>query len=383
MIYNRTVRWMLLVALAAGCKFSGSTGTPSDGSDSELMIDAAIDAPPDAFDPLCFAGGTFYFCFPQMPSGDVTVPTSIDTMACTGTGLQILTIGTTSVCVLAGNTVTLDTDTFVTGTRPLVLVAVTSMTISASLDVASSLGNLGPGANATECNTAATMDGAMSLNGGGGGAGGTFGTIGGAGGTGAGGATAGGAALPVPAKSAVLHGGCPGGKGLPGPAAGLPSPGGPGGGAVMLVSRGTLTVSGTIDAAGGGAAGGTSGKGGGGGGGSGGMIVFHAGTLTITGSANINANGGGGGGGGGANDAGDPGGDPDAAMPTKVALGGQAQDKGRCRGGNGAAAATAATPGANGANGGGGGGGGVGLIRVLAPSNPTFPANTTSPTPVN
>ena len=368
----------LALLLAGGCGFSASLSTGDGSTGGEPIVP---DAPPDAFDARCFGGGTFYFCLDAVPTGDEPLDNDdpIDTTACTGSSRTVTMIGNTSVCLIAADTITLGTGVTVdvTGSRPLVLVGVTSITITGSIDASSYDNNVGPGGNAMACTTTG-IDGTTNGGGGGGGAGGTFGSLGGAGGAGTAGATDGGkpptAAIP---SSPDLRGGCRGGVGAGGT---TPVPGGGGGGALFLVSRGNITIDGILDVSGGGGEGGLAARGGGSGGGSGGMIVFHAETLNVNSSARIYANGGGGGGGAGTNDGGDDGADPLPPDITDPALGGQSIMAGRSRGGNGAAGTTGATAGMQGNNGGGGGGGGVGQIRVLR-GGMNFPNGTISPPP--
>ncbi|MBN1774190.1 MAG: hypothetical protein JXB32_23225, partial [Deltaproteobacteria bacterium] len=68
----------------------------------------------------------------------------------------------------------------------------------------------------------------------------------------------------------------------------------PGGGALQITTRGTLTVHGRIEAGGAGGAGGGE-EGGGGGGGSGGGVLLEADRLIVEAGALVAANGGGGG----------------------------------------------------------------------------------------
>ena len=374
------MRAAVALAALAACNFytnpGGSNGTGSDAAVTRdgKPIDAAIDAPPDAFDPKCFGSGGFYLCLASMPTGTMTLPDPIDTSQCTTSGGTEGMVGTTAACIFAAGTINIDS-TGVTGSLPLVIVAVDDINLNTSLDASSTTNPLdaGPGANFSGCST--TNGGTMNAGGGGGGAGGSFGGKGALGGTGINGGVAGGspqAAVtgPVP----VLRGGCPGGSGAQG--ANGPATGGPGGGAVYLVARGNLFINGILTASGGGGSGGNASKGGGGGGGSGGMIVLHAGHLIINGGAQIFANGGGGGGGAGNGTSGADG--NDSTQLAAPAQGGTNQGGGSCAGGNGAYGATAATT-VNGGNGGGGGGGGVGVVRVLAGG--TIPASQVSPPP--
>jgi hypothetical protein len=158
-----------------------------------------------------------------------------------------------------------------------------------------------------------------------------------------------------------LRGGCPGG--LQFDSAGQY---GAGGGAMQIVSRTVikLTGNGVLNMGGGGASGLAGGHGGGGGGGSGGGILLEAPTVTVSGStAGIAVNGGG----GGAECAAGQG--QDGKPSTAVALGGVCTGGLATNGGNGAAGSTFASHGVDfsvGSDSGvaGGGGGGLGYIRV-------------------
>ncbi|MBT8496521.1 MAG: hypothetical protein KJO07_25965 [Deltaproteobacteria bacterium] len=188
----------------------------------------------------------------------------------------------------------------VTGSRPLVLLAATSLSVAGVIDASADLEIPGPGGTVS-CIAGSGADGqtqsitgSVTVEGGSGGGGGGFG---GQGGTGAivnqsvgalpsaGGASDGGPQL------APLTGGCAGGAGGNGG-----GPGGGGGGAVQLSAVGAVTVTstGVIDTAGGGgqatppvadftAAGG-------GGGGSGGAILLEGTQVTVAGL--LAANGG-------------------------------------------------------------------------------------------
>jgi hypothetical protein len=374
---------LLILVLVGACGFSKSAGQPADDMP---MIDAAIIdemvLPPDMFDDKCFGSGMFYLCVTGgAPTGMTPLPDGgLDTGACTGTNREKVMMNGTMVCVVKGDTITLPAGdaTRASGGLPLVLVAVTSISITGTLDAYSIRGDNGPNSSPSQCSFAGT--GGDNGNGGGG-AGGSFGTKGGDGGNGNNAMNSKGlAAAALSAPSPILRGGCRGGTG--GSGGGVAGAAGPGGGAVYLVSRGTISVSGVIDASGGGGDGGHASKGGGGGGGSGGMIVFHAMTLTVAATAKINANGGAGGGGAGNNDDAAPGASPDQTTPLVPALGPTTTTMGRAPGGDGAGGPTGATAGTSGANGGGAGGGGFGQIRVLKGGNAaSFPVGTVSPIP--
>jgi hypothetical protein len=215
--------------------------------------------------------------------------------------------GADEACLIYGSSITVvaGATTTVTGGRPLVLVAATTITIAGTLDAGSGDGHDGPSSNPAACLAFPTAP-ETDAGGGGGGAGGSFAATGGDGGEGdtndsppntaAGGTHT--AAVGVPA---VIRGGCGGQRGGDqgggGGGAGDGGDGGRGGGGVWLVARGAVVVEagGAVSAAGAGGAGGEE-HAGGGGGGAGGMIRIGAPTVTIAGT--VAANGGGGGGGG-------------------------------------------------------------------------------------
>jgi hypothetical protein len=246
------------------------------------------------------------------------------------------------------------------GSRPLILVAVSTITVAATLDVASHRvsGQHGAGSPSPECTFGTLPPGGN----GGGGAGGSFGGRGGDGG----GATARGIAG-TPTVPTEIRGGCPGQRGASLGGVSV-SQFGAGGGAIYLIANESITITGTINASGAGAsATGFSGGGtglGGGGGGSGGMIGLDAAILDISGRVFANGGGGAGGTGGGGGNGGSFGQDPSA--PLVAAPGGIANNNAG-PGGAGAASTTLdGQVGFNGAGGGhGGGGGGAGVIRVF------------------
>ncbi|MBW2262228.1 MAG: hypothetical protein JRG91_09670 [Deltaproteobacteria bacterium] len=194
----------------------------------------------------------------------------------------------------------------------------------------------------------------------GGGGGGAFGGAGGTGGgnetslQGVGGTTYGTAEL-IP-----LLAGSGGGQG----AGGGSHWGGRSGGALMLVSGDTLTITGWVDASGCGGVGAGSNEGGGGGG-SGGGIILESPALVITGEVTVNGGGGGSGGGGG-DDGEDGHVGEDTAAAGGTATSGYACDAGDGNGGGGADGSDA--PGCDydtdGFYNAGGGGAGSGIIRL-------------------
>lgn len=366
------MRRVLLLLLIAGCEKNdplfceqnpGASGCPiTDGNNA--VVDAMLDSPVDV--QLCFGTAPFDVCLTAPPADAVTFPTTFDTDACAPTQYWASN-GQTDACFVVGTSITI-TNTTVTGSRPLVLVATGDITITGLVDAASHVNpaTTGPGIPASPCGTY-TSPGEMM--GAGGGAGASFapqGGPGGAGGAGNNGNAAAGVAyapfLTVP--PGTLRGGCSGQTGAVGQQPG--GLGGRGGGAVYIVS-GTqiaLGASSIVNVSGAGASA-ASKTGGGGGGGSGGMLLLHAPQFVIADGAKLVANGGGGSSGGNGNGAGTgaPGADPDPTNPTAPASGGTGSS-GAGNGGSGFAISVAVSGVAGAvAEGGGGGGGGGGYIQ--------------------
>jgi hypothetical protein len=313
--------------------------------DARVLVDAA---------PGCFGIGLVAICPTAPVTSPLTLPSSIDTAgpACLPyTGSQ-----PGELCVVAGTTITVDRIVLVRGSRPLVVLASDTITITATgtLDAASTRGGgRGAGSIASSCV-------AHPAQGDRGGPGGSFGGRGGFGGEGE---TAGREpSEPVP-QAGWLRGGCDGG-------ASMIAMGGAGGGAVYLVAGVQIRVSGTINASGAGGGAGTTNRGGAGGG-SGGMIGLDAPVIEVTGS--IFANGGG----GGASDT-DATAGQESLATAGVGRGGRANDGGGADGGDGAAGVIrSGRDGARGNDGGGGGGGGAGVIVVFPPR--LLPGNISPP----
>lgn len=321
--------------------------------------DAAIDG--------CYGTAPFTICFATPPSGSIEVwfSTVLNTTTGAVTGTQLSCTppmsGGDDYCVVAADTISVSAGLRAIGSKPLVLVAATSIRVLSQgrIDAGSYLSpieSVGAGANPAGCNAgtpAATTNGTS-----GGGAGGSFMGSGGTGGAG-GGDNGGPGGQPGTASATTpIHGGCRGqdGAGVDG------APGGSGGGAVFLIAGDTITVDGTIHAGGEAGGGGGSPASGGGGGGAGGMIGLDAPSIAVLGG--FDANGGGGGGGAGDDMPGSPGRD---GNPAPDAFGGGGYPG---LGGNGGAGSPRMAAGPGGAgeagsagNGGGGGGGGAGLIK--------------------
>jgi hypothetical protein len=340
-----------------------AASSPPDGS---KLPDGS---PPDART-FCYGAAPFSICFASAPTGaiDINAATVFDTVTGTASGITLTCVptlsGATGYCVLAANTISISANLRATGAKPLVLLAVDSITTTAAgtIDVSSHRGppeSLGAGGDpAVGCNAGTPPGTAVGTSGGG--AGGSFLGTGASGGIGGGGGGAGGTHGIAVATVTVVRGGCPGQDG----AGGGKGAHGHGGGAVFLIAGTSITVGGTINAGGEGGAGGTQMDSGGGGGGAGGMIGFDAASIMVTGT--LIANGGGGAEGSGSSSDGNPGGD---SVTVAAAPGGRNGTTNGGDGGNGSAGA-AAGPGATGSDGnpaggggGGGGGGGAGLIK--------------------
>jgi hypothetical protein len=349
-------------------------GTTGDGNGS-----AVPDAQPVAACGWTFAHTNFDPCMlATSPTPfDITTDTTIDPTATSarrttvvqGDGTTIVVFHVSELSVATVNTLTLNNGPNVAG---FVFAVEGNVTLSGNILVAAGTGD------PTHCATSTGADGVDSsqfvggAGGGGGGAGadsggdGTDGAGGGAGARGARGAKVSGASSLSP-----LRGGCAGGNGgQVHNGSGNGTVGGRGGGAIEISARGTITISGEIDAAGRG--GGTSSKGGegGGGGGAGGGILLEAPMVTISGR--ICADGGSGAEGGNATSGGTAGQTSPCTVTAGAvtatitnSVGGAGGNGGFAGSTSGSVAGGANTSGNNG-GGGGGGGGGVGWIRVHA-----------------
>ena len=323
----------------------------------------------------CYGTGAFKVCPDEAPSTDYTRDTLTFQNTSFNGGICAdrqppgwIESGQPDACFIVANNITIGTGRF-EGFRPLVLVAINSITINTLLDAGShysgSVGIGGPGFDPPSCGAMPT------LNMGAGGAGGSFLTAGGDGGS-HGPSAPGGVAASAVASSTVLRGGCPGQQ----PRL---NTSGPGGGALYLIAGSSITIApnAVINASGASGASGIQGWGGTGGG-SGGMIVMWAQSIQAT-QAHLLANGGGGGEGAEGNTQNAiQGGEVNFASPLTAAAGGSGTAGGD--GGAGAVQGIAAVGGSagNSSNGAGGGGGGLGYILV----HPALTGAVVSPTPV-
>lgn len=280
----------------------------------------------------------------------------------------------TTICLVAATSIGISAKLDVIGARPLVLWSATTIEVTGIIDASSRRegpARLGPAANFSECEDVhGDQSGTAPLIGTGGGGGG-FGTAGGRGGDAANNNEVVMGDQISASKPLALHGGCPGGVG----GVTLNTSAGAGGGAVYLMARTMIRVTGAITASGGAGGGGNGAAmaaGGGSGGGSGGLIGLDAPTIELDGAA-LSALGGGGGSGGksagGVGTPGTAGADPGVDPPAQAfgALQTATQNNGGVgssldgsAGGDGGNAATTAQMAGTG---GGGGGGGAGYIK--------------------
>jgi hypothetical protein len=354
-------------ACTVACEYGRTASCPGNlvcgsdsrchGPDSDICTDAGTSSS------MCFGHayplGLLRVCLPALPtttfasSGPISVNTNAVTMC---QPLPQEDASAPQVCVIAATDIQLSGALRATGDLPLALVAIHTIQVSASIDVASHFAQADHGAGAqVNCSG---MPGQLGTSDDGGGAGGSFGGAGGMGGKGASGTSGG--MMGSTVSPQYTTGGCTGGDG-----GGFPASGGLGGGAVYLIAGDAITISGKIDASGAGAAGAANYQGGGGGG-AGGLIGFDAPMVTFMPSALVFAQGGGGGQGGSTN----PGGNGFDPTDTAAAIGGTNPNV--C-GGNGGAGATVqdGVMGLNGPTmavpcGGGGGGGGAGFIELVS-----------------
>jgi hypothetical protein len=385
---------VLLAALGA-CQFDGGGLSDDDDDHDGGGGDAGIDGVP--VDAACGGGSLSFlpsnvarcaipvafgdFAFPEakitIDTTDATVSTPSGPISGLAIALVTQTDGETPAMVVVANDlfVPVGVEVRVTGSRPLILVALADMTIDGTIDASGAAEQTGPGAGLA-CETGAGTDGAMQLdlNGNPGGAGGGGGAYGSDGGSGAYVSivvddpqrTPGGTAWGIP-TIAPLFGGCSGGAG--GIVEGDAARGGGGGGGLQLISGGTMTIRGVVTASGGGGEGADAQYGGGAGGGSGGAILINAMSVTLDGAA-LTANGGGGGEGRRNTQNGEDGDDGSRTDAIPAAGGGPNAAGGD--GGEGGVDLGIGSDGSAGlgdtgnAAGGGGGGGGIGQIHIRA-----------------
>src|SRR5213078_4871501 len=211
---------------------SCESGPADDAATGDASIDAAIDAPADQ---LC--AGTFVRICVKPPTSPMTLMTQPLNTVTSNLCVPYVATPPVDACVIAAVSITIPAGNKVSviGSKRLILLSASSLTISGTLDAASHRGgSAGPAGDSGPCSTSSTNP-----------------------------------------TAAGQGGGCWGGNGanVGGTTGGT---GGRGGGAVALLANQQLLVDGAIDASGAGGNSGKLGSGGGGGGGAGGMIVIEA-----------------------------------------------------------------------------------------------------------
>lgn len=297
------------------------------------------------------------------------------------TGGIVAQTGAPAVCVLHYRTITIQSgatlqlgDTpSVTPGRVVAFVADEELVVDGTLDISAHGRISGPGGGAVQSGGLPQVNGVNNGPAGGGAGGRTAGAPGGNQNQ-DGGANNGGPAAADPAFLAALVGGASAFQ-LDGSDMTAYEGGGGGGAATLISCRGSISVTGTINAGGGGGPGGAlflfNSSLPGGGGGAGGYVVLQGSEVQVTGR--LFANGGGGGGGMQSNNASGVPGDDGTQSATLAAAGGSMQN-GEGFGGKGGAATMQPTFGGKPTTGpaaAGGGGGSVGFFQTYTPANKT------------
>jgi hypothetical protein len=356
----------LVLSTSSGCRALAELveREPED----ELALDAATDGPP--CDPWTFMPAGLDPCVLPQPSGGAIALTtgrwSYDTNSGSLTDPDqnasfpssslVRALDGTELRVVSAEALVVDPDAVleIRGSRPLLLLSWSDARIAGAIDATSHPDAPAAGSDPSACDGARATPGGDDPEGAGGGGGGGLGLAGASGGAGNATLTAGGQGGAAATPPIALRGGCDGGRG----GNALGGAGGAGGGAIAIVARHRLDVSGVITAGGAGGGPAQGGRSGGGGGGSGGVILLSAPAVSLAATTVLAANGGGGGGGSDGSpalpgQAGRPGADPSS--------GGSGQGMGG-DGGDGGAANNAAVAGTSPRRGGGGGGGAIGVI---------------------
>jgi len=387
---------------APACQFD-ETGLPGTSGGDDDPTPPDIDQPPGVLpppgdDPTCWTwavsvfdpcdtnpggdivigGGTWTYDTDtgvmHSPNGDETTPSN---------NLVAQTLGPTARMITASSiTISEDGKLRVVGSRPLIIASWSTLDVLGTIDASSRVDEpfSGAGSEPTMCAMAAPTPGQDRADGAGGGGGGAFAGKGGNGGDGRPGTKGtGGTKVEFPG---YVRGGCAGAAG--GATQIAAGDGSPGGGAVHLVAKTQLTISGMVEAGGAGGGAGLQGNdddslgSGGGGAGSGGYIGIESESVTLTETAIVAANGGGGGEAGDDEADGDLGDDGLIAMIEALGGAGAAEKGGN--GGNGGYLDKPDGKAGKKQDVGGGGGGGAGFVALRAFTQ-NVPLGTVSPNP--
>ena len=286
------MHWAIVVLLLGGCDRAFGLGPVS--GDAVVAPDGAAGGPIDGSTP-CYGrngpggAGLFQFC----TNTSVPFPTLSTTTFNTDQD-PICEPSAAAACVIVSPVIDIIGTVNAVGSRPLVLISTTTLTVMGTIDVSSNTTaqntavNKGAGADDTTCTPPhPSLESS-------GGPGGTFGTPGGAGG-----GSSVTSATPIGTVDKV-RGGCPGSNGTIGEDSSAGA-GGASGGAVYLIAGTSITIgdAAVVNASGALGFGGPHDAnddafpgGGGGGGGAGGLIGFDAPTVTVAGIVMANGAGG-------------------------------------------------------------------------------------------
>jgi hypothetical protein len=376
--------WLVAVVLLAGCdRLFGLHEIEIDAATGDASADAMVflDAPPPGT--VCAGGtdgGPLHVCALETSLAARVFAASVDLdtdAVITCDRVEPATSSQPSLCLVMATDMTIMAGTTISahGSRPLVLVAMGTLTLSGTVDVSSRAGGAtGAAANDASCTTSnGGLPQEAAANTSGGGAGGSFGTAGGDGGAPGNGVAV--VAEPAVANVTRVRGGCRGGDGGHDHDDNFGA-GGASGGAVYLMATAKIDLKGGEILANGAAGGGGEAQSvsdvpGGGGGGAGGLVMLDSPNIVLE-NAIVMASGGGGGGGQGVGASpGLTGGEATATAPLAPASGGP----GGTMAGSGGFGSSLSTPGPGGGGldgettggAGGGGGGGAGVIRIFGP----------------
>jgi len=383
------VRGVAAIALLAACSFqlprpNDNTGDDGGGGDDDAPGDSGVCGwpyVPEYYDPCTLPAPDPALDLAMAGLYQYNTTTGVLTDPLFQMSIPPSTDGAVRQLLVSGFTLGATSQLRVTGSKPLLVISTSTITIDGDIDASSAFNgidfDLGAGANPAVCPLTPPEKGqTCAAEGGSGGGAGAYGAAGGSGGEGGDthscdgvdGKPGGAGGVAATSGFASLRGGCAGRDGAPSTQVGSDGKigrGAPGGGAVYLSARTMVTVTGVIHAGGAGGRASQGGRAGGGGGGSGGMIGLEAQTVLAMTGGILAANGGAGGGGADGNIA-SPG--DDAKPSAAVANGGKREGAGS-DGGDGGFVTTPFGQSAPGADrGGGGGGGSVGVVHLHARS---------------
>src|ERR1043166_2901360 len=141
--YARRVKRLGCFVLLVGCGFQSN---PQGGPDaSPPVVDASVDSPPIMTDGpppdarVCFGVALVKVCLDKAPTQPVTFSgmTALDTGRASSCTQTVPQTNGPELCVVAGTTVTVSGTLTVQGSRPLVLIGATAVSVPGTLDLSS------------------------------------------------------------------------------------------------------------------------------------------------------------------------------------------------------------------------------------------------------